>query len=127
MTLAALVARYLGSPVNSVYGIGGECTDWCNVYLGLVRGIPHVYRDAVNWREPIPGLAWTANTPTNSPPSGAVVVWGSTPSEGIGQAGHVAVAVLADAEHIVSLDQNWQGRYLHFVVHPYSGVLGWQS
>jgi hypothetical protein len=127
VTFERLVATYYGKQANSPYGLGGQCTDWCNLYLGLVRGIPHVYRDAVNWSLPIPGLRFTPNTPANMPPLGAIVVWGPDAATGVGAAGHVAIALLADAESFLSLDQNWGGQYVHSLVHNYSGVLGWQT
>ncbi len=126
--LASFVARYLGQSVQAPGGLGGECVDLANLWLAARNPpLPHVYRDAVNWREAIPGLTWTANEPTNSPPPGALVVWQPTPELGIGQAGHIAVALVADANSIVSLDQNWNWRYVHFVVHSYAGVIGWQA
>jgi hypothetical protein len=53
-----------------------------------------------------------------------VVVWGTYPGL-TGPYGHVAVAVTADPESIVSYDQNWANSPCHVRIHSSGGVLGW--
>jgi hypothetical protein len=63
-----------------------------------------------------------ANTPTNFPNEGDIVIWGTK----IGQYGHIAVCQSADVNKFTSFDQNWPERSCsHSQPHDYTGVLGW--
>lgn len=89
-------------------------------------GVPHIYRDAVDWQQPITGMAWQGNLPANVPSAGAVVVWNPTPALGIGRFGHVAVVLCADVMSFLSIDQGWGADTVGMVIHTYIGVAGWQ-
>lgn len=120
--------RHIGDVVRAPGGIGGECVDLANLWLLECCGLPHVFADAVNWRDaPIRGFKWVQNTPTNFPSSGDLVVWGAYAPHGIGQAGHIALCQVADANHLITLDQNWpEHAAVGLHLHDYGGVLGWQ-
>lgn len=122
------LARFLGVPIDYDGADGPQCVDAVNSYLTLERGVHAVSGNAVDIaRQRIAGAVWVANTPTNAPSPGDVVVWqGGVPALGIGQYGHCAIALLADSVTLLSADQNWAGhRYLAVQLHTYVGVLGW--
>lgn len=129
MTPLDFAWKHIGDVVTAPNGLGGQCVDLANLWLLEAYGLPHVYADAVNWRlAHIPGWHWVQNGPTNYPPPGALVVWGPNAPWGIGQAGHIALVLAADANHILTLDQNWPEHAPTSVhLHDYRGVLGWQQ
>jgi hypothetical protein len=129
VTLLALLAARLGQRVRASGGLGGECVDWSNLYIAECYGLPHVFRNAVDWSQiRLSGFTWVFNTPTNSPSAGSVVVWHAYPPLGIGLSGHVAVAVASDVMHLLSADQNWpEGAPVSLVVHTYAGIVGWHA
>lgn len=116
-----------GHYVQSPGGLGGECVDLANVYIIEQIGLPNQFLNAVDWQHVhLKGLTWVANGRDNFPSSGDIVVWNSYAPLGIGANGHIAVCVLADSNHLLSLDQNWpSGSTVTFVVHSYGGVAGW--
>jgi len=63
-----------------------------------------------------------ANTTTNCPIKGDIVIWGTE----VGVDGHVAICKDGDPNQFTSFDQNWPiGSLCHFQAHSYIGVLGW--
>jgi hypothetical protein len=107
---------------------GAQCVDLVQFYLRDVLRLSPLSGNAVDaWRLPLPrGLVRHTNTPINFPAQGDIVVWGQDYASGVGPNGHISVALLADALHLLTFDQNWPaGSPCAFVVHTYSGVLGW--
>lgn len=125
MRLLDFVARAWGQHI--ITSGGGQCVDLCNLWLQY-NGLPYVYRNAVDWVGlRFPGWRWVDNGPTNAPSPGAIVVWRPYPPHGIGPFGHVAVALLADANHLLTFDANWAASTALVVSHDYGGVAGWIS
>lgn len=126
ITPIGFAQTYLGQTITARGGIGGECVDLADQWISEAYGLAHVYRNAVDWATPrITGLAWTANTPTNAPLWGNLVVWGESAAAGTGPDGHIALVLAADTMHLLTADQNWAGRVVTLNIHPYTGVLGW--
>ena len=68
---------------------------------------------------------WTANTPTNVPPVGAIIVWFANANVGIPQ-GHVAIVLSANVNTFTSFDSNFPtGTNPHEQEHGYVDVAGW--
>ena len=61
------------------------------------------------------------NLPDLIPLKGWIPVWSK---EAGGGYGHTGIVVEADVNKFTSLDQNWNGRQAHLVVHNYDNVLG---
>jgi len=120
--------QHIGQHVTSPGGLGGQCVDWANLWL-MECGGAEQFANAVSWVTlRIPGWVWVPNGPSNAPPAGALVVWGPYPPLGIGQYGHIALALAADSMELVTSDQNWPpGAAVALVLHTYGGVLGWQQ
>lgn len=129
MTPLAFASRYLGQRITAVSGLGGECVDLANQWIAECCGLPHVFRNAVDWAQPsILDMRWTVNTPLNAPLPGSLMVWEAVPVLGIGPFGHIALVLAADNMTLLSFDQNWAGeRVGALVIHSYAGVLGWQT
>lgn len=129
MTPLSFTWAHVGQHITSVGGIGGECVDLANEWLAEAYGLPHIYRNAIDWRGvAIAGHTWVENTPTNYPSIGSIVVWGPNARWGIGPFGHIALCLSADAAHLVSFDQNWPtGAAASLHLHDYEGVLGWHQ
>jgi|SRR5579871_4584289 len=127
MRLLAFVQLNLGIYVTAPGGDGGQCVDLANLFLIDVHGAPEIHANAIDWRQhTIGGMKWVANGPTNSPPAGAIVVWGPYAPWGIGPYGHIAVALIADGLSLITFDQNWpDGAPCQLTLHDYGGVLGW--
>jgi hypothetical protein len=129
MTLAAFIARYLGQAIDIDGVDGAQCVDLVNAWATLGKGKPRLQGNAYELLAKAPPGTWqrTANTPTNFPIPGAIVVWSAdVPAVSIGPYGHTAIALVADIAHLVTLDQNWDGKMYAVVnVHPYAGVAGW--
>jgi hypothetical protein len=126
-SLAACVGSYLGQRVTAPGGIGGECVDWANLYLVDVCGHSPIRANAVDWpHAAIAGFTWVANSPTNYPSAGDLVVWGEQWAIGVGAFGHIALVLLADRFFLVTTDQNWpDGSPVTAHAHSYLGVRGW--
>lgn len=127
MRLMQFVRSMLGRHVQAPGGLGGQCVDLTNLYLADVVGAQLVRADAAQWAgRAIPGLRWIENTPDNAPEYGCIVVWREYAPHGIGVAGHIAVALVADPNELVSCDQNWpDGAPVSLQLHDYGGVVGW--
>lgn len=106
---------------NSKY----QCTDLANAYIRDVLNKPIIeYTNAEDFPAKMTSYGtWVANSKTNNPPKGAIVVWDFTTDD----VGHIAIASgVGDSNHFESFDQNWPLKSkCHFVVHTYSGVVGW--
>lgn len=129
MKLLDFVARYNGQFLTAPGGIGGQCVDLSNQYLIDVLSDQPVRANAIDWRlASIVGMRWVANTPTNAPPAGALVVWKEYAPHGIGQYGHIALALVSDTNHLITFDQDWPiGSPCALTLHDYGGVLGWHA
>jgi hypothetical protein len=96
---------------------------WCNL-----NGWPRVWADAAKWfllYDPT-RFQRVYNSPANSPPPGALVIWHETPALGIGPDGHIAIALVATSSAMLTLDQNWPpGFPVKINLHSYVGVTGW--
>lgn len=112
-----------------------QCFDWAFAYLDDVLGVPrsairhlHAYEiwtkatdETRKYFDLIP------NSPTNVPPKGAIVVFGTE----VGPSGHVCIASgnTDGTKAFQSTDENWNGhKYIEYVWHTYggkNGVLGW--
>lgn len=127
MKLLTFLHDNLGQSLKATGGLGGECVDAVNVYLVDVWAHDPIHLNAIDWGHALlSGWAWEPNGPLNSPPFGAIVVWGAAPAVGITAFGHVAVNLLANSLTLLTMDQNWPaGAPLTLVVHSYVGVLGW--
>lgn len=120
-------ASFQGRRVTAPGGLGGQCVDLANLWL-VACGYSPVRANAAVWATAtLAGWRWTANTPTNFPGAGAIVVWrGDVPALGIGPYGHIAVAIEADQWTLVTVDQDWPpGAGVALVAHDYTGVAGW--
>lgn len=129
MALLRFTFTHSYTRVTAPGGVGGQCVDLANLYLIDVYGLAPVRRNAADWAHvTIPGWHWTPNGPSNFPAPGAIVVWGADARIGTGAAGHIAIAIDADADLLLSFDQNWPaGHTCAIVEHDYTGVLGWHS
>jgi CHAP domain len=128
MTLASWVASAIGHGVDYDGAYGYQCVDLVNDWATRGCGLHRFAGQAAAGIRPLFAgeWAWQRNLPTNAPPPGAVVIWGPSAAEGIGEAGHAAVALLADGDVLITLDQNWAGVPAATVVdHSYAGVRGW--
>jgi surface antigen len=117
---------HVATDVDGVYG--AQCTDLVNDYLHAVYGAPRVRGNAVDMYLLVPaGWRLVPNGPTNAPSAGAVVHWyAGTSSQLVGEFGHVAVAIVASSDWLLSVDQNWAGvRAASLVDHSYRQVRGW--
>ena len=113
-----------GKRVNTDGADAGQCT-----------AVPHLWEQDNSWPVVLGNAkdtlgnasssfyAKVANTPTNFPPPGAVIVWGSTWGEGYG---HTAVVVAANANLFTCIEQNDGDNGLaHEGTHNYGGIIGW--
>lgn len=128
MTPLDFAWKHVGDVLTAPGGLGGECVDLANLWLLEAFRLPHVFANAKDWEfAAIKGFSWVRNTPTNVPSAGDLVVWGPEPAWGIGANGHIALCLVADVNHLLSLDQNWPEKSPVAVkFHDYRGVLGWQ-
>lgn len=128
MRILSFAASVLGRRVQAPGGLGGECVDLANLYLSQVWSLPHVWSNAVDWKQiRLPGWSWTDNKATNHPPAGSLVVWGQSKQAGTGPNGHIAIALYSEVMYLTTLDQNWLVEAVSLNLHNYSGVLGWHS
>jgi hypothetical protein len=127
-SLASFVAQWNGRACDFDRAYGYQCVDLVQYWARDGLGRPPLVGNAVDawWGAQAGGWVRVANGPQNSPTPGDVVVWGPSAMAGTGATGHIAVAVLADAMHLISFDQNYpSGSWCHVQVHSYDGVLGW--
>ena len=110
----------------------GECVSNIANYLdfnGLHGSI--AYANAKDWANH-PAMrsefTWVANNPNDLnqvPKRGDIVVWDGNLAGSQGY-GHIAIYDRRIAPgQFSSYDNNWGGRYLHFVTHNYNNVSGW--
>jgi len=104
---------------------GDQCVDLAQI-INRMYGSPRLTGATAKdiWNT-YPQASYTriANTPTNIPNEGDLVIWGS----GIGPAGHIAIARAGSTSMILkTFDQNFPtGSRCHSVDHNYNYVLGW--
>jgi len=123
--LEAFIARYLGNGLVGTNAVNtGQCTGlamlWCKA-----NGKPFTWANAKDLLDQADLTSYQVfrNGPFNSPPSGALVVWGSTWGNGYG---HVAVVLAANVMHIGVFEQNNPSGASPLVsTHTYDGVIGW--
>jgi len=128
MTLLDFVASVYHKRVTAPGGLGGQCVDLSNLYIIDAYSLPPVRANAVDWqRQKLPGFLWVSNGPTNSPSPGSLCVWNPSKDIGVGQYGHIAIALSADSMHFLSLDQDWWVQQCIPVLHDYKGLAGWHS
>jgi hypothetical protein len=132
VTLKDFVTRYQFS--RMCYAGYCECVALAQHYVTEVIGAPPVWANAVDWYGKDASYEhWTANTPTNIVPVGAIVVWKQDAKVGTGVYGHIAVAVGVDEGYpqpdvntFYAFSQNWPlGSGAHVVKFSYEGVEGW--
>ena len=127
MNFDALIAKYNGTVINDY---GGECVALIAHYC-IDNGKPLAYANAKDWwlHPALTGaFEFIQNNPTDYnqvPLRGDVVIWNGALA-GSGGYGHIAVYDAKVSPGIFrSLDNNWGGRYVHFVTHNYNNVQGW--
>lgn len=130
MNYEGYLAAYPPGTVLNNYS--GECVSNIANYLdfnGLHGSI--AYANAKDWANH-PAMqgefTWVANNPNDYgqvPKRGDIIIWsGALP--GSGGYGHIAIFDrVISAGVFSSYDNNWGGRYLHFVTHNWGYVLGW--
>lgn len=123
--IATFIRLRLGVPnTGDTPGNRGQCVglveDWLDANLK-----PHVPGNAKDLLANADRKVYkvTVNAAYNSPPPGAVVVWGGSWGAGYG---HTAVVVAANAEWLVVFEQNDPtGALPRVATHTYAGVIGW--
>jgi len=123
--LAAFISQYLSkglvgtNPANT-----GQCTGLAMLWA-KAHSKPLIFANAKDLLDQADLTAYTMyrNGPYNSPPPGALVVWGATWGAGYG---HVAIVVAANDMHLAVFEQNDPtGSGPLVATHDYSGVIGW--
>lgn len=119
---------------NDIYKF--QCMDIFWQYLQEVLGISAIpyqgwgtakncYLNFLNIKDASKNFELTANGATNFPLPGDIVFWGWYLGV-TGSAGHVAICSSANANNLVTFDQNYPtGSACRFVTHSYKGVMGW--
>lgn len=127
MNRSEWIANVLDRKITAPGAWGGQCVDAADDYLARVYGLQPVRLNAIDWyRVGVAGFAKTANTPTNYPDAGDLVVWGQSLPIGTTENGHIAICIAADSVKLLTLDQNWAGQQRCRVYeHDYRGVIGW--
>lgn len=127
MNFDALVAKYNGQVINTY---GGQCVALVAHYC-IDNGKPFAYADAKDWwgHSAVAGaFDFITNNPADLkqiPPRGAIMIWNGGLA-GSGGYGHIAVFDAVVSPGIFrSFDNNWGGRYCHFVNHNWNNVIGW--
>jgi len=136
MTLQDFITQNDGKVLNFDGAYGNQCMDLFEFYNRDVIGNPTpVAGNAIDVQNTYPKAyySWVANTPTNVPEPGDVVIWGNSPGL-TGQYGHIDVFISGDANAFTGFDQNWPSAedangngvgVCHRQPHIYQGVLGW--
>lgn len=123
--LARFISRYLQkglvgtNPTNT-----GQCTGLAMLWV-KANDKPVIYANAKDLlaQADLTAYLMYKNGPFNSPPPGALVVWGSTWGNGYG---HVAVVIAANDMHLAVFEQNDPtGSQPNVATHTYDGVIGW--
>lgn len=113
-----------GKPCDVDGYYGYQCMDLAHRYAidCVGKDVPAVGGAKDEWNLEIDGYEKIANSPTNVPAKGDIMIWGT----GVGAYGHIAIFISGDANSFQSFDQNWPvGTYCHVQQHNYNGVLGW--
>lgn len=127
LTILEFARLHIDTRVKSRGGIGGQCVDLVELWA-VAQGKEPIRGNAVDLYANANRSEWLAvpNGPVNSPPCGAVVVWGPWSPSGISPLGHTAVALIADEHSLLVLGQNWpSGAPVRFTLMRYGGCLGW--
>lgn len=101
-----------------------QCVDLANAYIKYVLGLPIIeWTNAVDFPSKVNSndYEWIANSATNVPNEGDLVIWGGT-------YGHIAIFIEGDALKFTSFDENYPtGSPCHVQEHNYTTpkVLGW--
>lgn len=124
MTLQQFIAKYNGKYLDYDKAYGAQCVDVTKAYYKEVLGIAPKMGNAIDyWYSIDPRFIRIANTPTNSPKPGDILVFGKS----YGYYGHVAVVTSANVWNVQGFEQNnplgspctYRNHYM------YRGVLGW--
>lgn len=125
--------KYSGKAVDFDKSYGAQCVDLIKLYLHEVISSPVFVGNAKDYWEKFGGvLAKNFTKVANNlhdvnqlPPVGAIAVWKGT-LHGSGGYGHVSIVLSANKSNFTTLDQNWNGKYVHKVVHRYdANFYGW--
>lgn len=125
--------KYNGKAVDFDHVYGAQCVDEIKLYLHEVFGSPVFIGNAKDYWEKFGGslaklftkVANDLHDVNQIPPAGAITVWkGSLP--GSGGYGHVSIVISSSKSGFWSIDQNWNGKYIHKVFHRYDkNFYGW--
>lgn len=129
MNLQQFVDAHTGKFLDLDGAYGAQCMDLANAYAQEVLNAPRFGGNAVDVFSAYPTALYArvANSPTNIPQPGDVIIWGGPdPRVGTSQYGHIAVVVTAGVASFWSYDQNWPEQSpCHLQYHTYDAVLGW--
>lgn len=128
MNYDVFLQKYPSGTVVNDYG--GQCVALAAHYC-IDNGKPIAYANACDWWAH-PALVGAFDFITNNPndlkqvpPRGAIIIWNSALA-GSGGYGHIAIFdSVVGAGVFKSYDNNWGGRYFHFVNHNWNNVIGW--
>lgn len=123
--LLQFLGKYYGVPnTGDTPENKGQCVGLIEVWLDGF-GLKHIWgnADQLMANADLRLYKVVQNLPTNYPPAGAIICWNSTWGMG---AGHTAVVLAADVNHVVVFEQNDPIGFAPSVGrHDYSGVMGW--
>lgn len=130
MDYDGFINRWLNKAIDFDGQWGAQCVDMVAQYC-VESGKPVAWANAKDWWQH-PALTgafdFIANDPNNAnqlPSRGDIIIWnGNVPgSEGFG---HIAIWDMKTPSGFQSLDQNWAGKWVHFVPnHSWQWVIGW--
>jgi hypothetical protein len=132
MNYDGFINEWLGKSIDFDGQFGPQCVDSVAQYC-VENGKPVAYANAKDWWQhpALTGafdfIANDPNDPNQLPDRGNIIIWdGRVPgSEGFG---HIAIWDMVTPSGFQSLDQNWSGRYVHFVPnHTWTWVIGWMK
>jgi hypothetical protein len=128
VTVQEFFNKYVGKHLDVDGVFSAQCVDLFKQFNKEVVNAPNVNGNAVDYWTTFPTNYYKkiANTASNYPQIGDVIIWGKT----VGPYGHIAVCKEADPNKFVSFDQNWNVQIdgtgvCEFITHTYWGVLGW--
>ena len=129
MALLEWVKVNQGKSIDRDGAYGAQCVDLVEAYLADFLRVPTWPGNAIDFAaHPHHGWEWVANSPSNFPVAGDVVVWGGPNAEvGTTSFGHCAIALAASPNTLLVLSQNWPpGSATQLRLMDYRAVLGWQ-